>query len=220
VGGETFAVRLQEGFASAFKLLGVPAVQAGSGIASYEAGYCTPGSGAAPTGDSVPGGNCSGGGADQATRFILIFTDLLPKLLKVPGVVTGSGNLELRRVLGATTEGVGGALTLSAAVTPVDGSAGYRYAVYEVTNTNSLVLEYVDVPVFTKKQGGQGGNSPWTVRNGKVFVGFAPLTTIGFSNPTAPVPRFLGLRVLPTDPPGSGFSGGKVATGSGAAVTW
>jgi hypothetical protein len=66
-----FYVRLSEGFATAFKTLGVPTFQTISQTRPFEAGYCSPGSGSAPPGGPLPGGFSTGGGATQGTRFII-----------------------------------------------------------------------------------------------------------------------------------------------------
>jgi hypothetical protein len=136
--GEVGSITLREGFATAFKTLGVPTFVPGN--TQWESGYYEPQSN-------------NGGGATQATRFILRFFNIPQGVtLTVPNYVASAGaplpvsgdNLELYIVPNAGTAGAGGSAgTGTSGTTEVTLSGGFGQAVYEVHDSNLFMVELV-----------------------------------------------------------------------------
>lgn len=173
----TFQLRLSEGYASAFKTLGVPTVTPAS--AQVEDGFPTPPSGV------------NGGGATQATRFLLRFFNLPAGVsLSAPGAVHGhatggpsGARLSLTRVLGADSSGAGGILSSDPHFSPVAAPSGFAFVVYEVVGSNAFAVENVNVPFVL---------TPWPGGLPSMSVTLAPVSTIATSDGPAPEPRFGG----------------------------
>ena len=199
-GPQHATLTLQEGFASAFRVLGEPTVlQAGSAV---ENGYPVQMLDGA---EIVPQTNAgTGGGATQATRFLLRFAEIpagvgveVPRLINNDLDETGceadpTMELCLRIVADASPDGGGGAVNLGDSASgiysvPVSGGAGF--AVYEVNDSDPFRRERIDVPVWFDWLAA-GGDLP-APASGTVEVHFAPLNgEAGASN--EPVPRFTG----------------------------
>jgi hypothetical protein len=192
-------IQLTEGFATAFKTLGVPTFAAGQ--TQWESGYFAPGSGK----------NYSGGiegGATQGTRFLLRFVNIpegvelrvLNRVAHGIAVIGGGATqvvgsnvpvvpatspptvvptLVLHRVAGTDSTGLGGNLVTAGAgaswfEVPLSGNTGY--AVYEVVEDNPFAGENIWVPVQAGWEADTSNDRP-EVGTGQVFVSFAPVST-------------------------------------------
>jgi hypothetical protein len=186
---------LSEGFASAFKTLGVPTTTPGSALA--EDGFPTPPSG------------INGGGATQGTRFILRFynvpngvrlaspttIDGTPTHCAVPDTATQASDcahvLRITKVTGTDANGAGplntGGLTPSAEVTI---TGGFGYVIYEVVDSNPFVVENVVVPIWVAYRQNTANDLP-AVGTLQASAAFAPLSTVTEANKDAPEPRFV-----------------------------
>jgi len=198
-----FLVRLEEGFATAFKTIGVPTFQTLSQTRPFEAGYCSPGSGKAPPGGPLPGpsGICLDGGATQGTRFIIRFFNIpdgalvgVPSCVGTANGATGSLRLDY---IDANSSGAGGGAEFEACVAPsiitLDISGGFAYAVYEVTDNNPSVNERADVRVWVGYDPDTANDEP-AVGTMQVSADFAPLSTKGTSQKKGDlhlIPRFI-----------------------------
>ncbi len=108
--------------------------------------------------------------------------------------VPGSGTLLLARVIGADANGAGGtlpapltgvtAVTLDS-VTEVPLSKGSGYAVYEVVDANSGIVESAQISTFV----GLPAGSPVAVANETISL--APVSTVATATTSDPVPRFV-----------------------------
>jgi hypothetical protein len=207
-----FYVRLSEGFATAFKTLGVPTFQTISQTRPFEAGYCSPGSGSAPPGGALPGGFCTGGGATQGTRFIIRFFNVpdgvqiaTPNWIsddngsEVDGhdITNGSAAQEvvLRRVANTNSNGAGGSVDTGGSVSlvEVDISGGFGFVVYEVVAGDPSFNNRVDVRVVVFFDSDTTNDEP-AIGSMQVSADFAPLSTVGTSQTKANlhvVPRFI-----------------------------
>jgi hypothetical protein len=212
--GVTFYVRLEEGFATAFKTIGVPTFQTISQTRPFEAGYCSPGSGNAPNGGPVPGptGICTDGGVTQGTRFIIRFFNIPDGVLVgVPSCATNFAQTDpnppslVLDYVDANSNGGGSGAEFEACVPSIitlDISGGFAYATYEVTDNNPTTNERADVPVYVGFAPDTGNDEP-AVGTMQVSADFAPLSTKGTSQKEgdAYVPRF-----IETNAPESAFS--------------
>lgn len=162
-------ISFHEGFASAFKTIGVPSFVPGTEF--WESGYYAPGSN-------------NGAGASQATQFRVSFTDI-PSLVNVSAPITvlgdGTSGGSLVLTLVGNNCGTGGSVN----VTPdINGNAGLTY---NVCDNDPLSIEYVDM-VFTVD---------WDVANppavgiGTLGVSFWPLNGPDVASNSAPEPRFV-----------------------------
>lgn len=209
-----FLVRLEEGFATAFKTIGVPTFQVVSQTRPFEAGYCTPDSGDAPPGGPLPGpaGICLDGGATQGTRFIIRFFNIPDgALVGVPSCVEGTGDLILDYV-DANSSGEGddeeyyhpdnpGNFCEPDIIT-LDISGGFAYAVYEVVDNDPNVNERADVKVVVGYDPDTANDEP-AVGTMQVSADFAPLSTRTTSRDESDAPR---PRFIETNAPVSAFS--------------
>jgi uncharacterized protein (TIGR03437 family) len=117
--------------------------------------------------------------------------------------VPGSGTLLLVRVPYADATGAGGiplsapsgfgpALLDSVSAVPLTNGAGY--AVYEVADTNSTVLESAQFPVFVSVP------SATAAAVAQENLSYAPVSTVMSASMSAPVPRFTaGTGIPPSD---------------------
>ncbi|HLJ51590.1 MAG TPA: hypothetical protein VKU01_36540 [Bryobacteraceae bacterium] len=114
------------------------------------------------------------------------------------------GSLLLARVPGADNNGAGGspvytpgaagsAVAIFDSVSELSLQNGSAYAVYEVVDANPTAIETAQFPTFLGLAPSGGGST--IVTSEDVF--FAPVSTIGTTSPTAPIPRFLALGPLP-----------------------
>ncbi|MBI3698338.1 MAG: hypothetical protein HY238_26310, partial [Acidobacteria bacterium] len=181
-GGNSFVIRITEGFATAFKTLGSPTDF--PGLTQVEAGYNTPSSNC-----FSPGGLC--GGATQGTRFLIRFYNVPNGLrIGVPTAVTGNGRLKIFRVANADARGIGTFNLTISTTAEVSISGGFGYVVYEVVDDNPFANERVKIPVTV----GYAANTPNdlpAVGTMQVSVSFAPISTVGTSSADEPEPRFV-----------------------------
>lgn len=179
------SITLQEGFATAFKTLGVPTFTPGN--TQWESGYYEPLSN-------------NGGGATQATRFILRFFNIPQGVeLTVPNYASSAGlplpvssdNLELYLVPNAGADGAGGSAgSATSGSTTVTLSSGFGQAVYEVHDSNPFVVEKVTIDLGVSWESDTTNDLP-AIGNGQVSVSFAPISTIATASASAPEPRFV-----------------------------
>ena len=187
-GSTTGTITLREGFATAFKTLGVPTFSPGQ--TQWESGYWEPLSN-------------NGGGATQATRFILRFFNVPEGVeLTVDNYVassTGSplpstgDNLELFLVPNAGADGAGGSIGAAAPTTgtsTVTLSGGFGQAVYEVHDSNPFLVESVAVPLNVSWAADTSNDLP-AIGSGQISVSFAPISTVTTASAPAPEPRFV-----------------------------
>lgn len=207
-GMRTLNATFEEKFAGSFKVLGEPTVAQGD--FSGENGYPLLEMSAGNPPQSVGG---TGGGATQATRFMLRLRDIPDGVVpSVPNTVDedatgvegcptdpGSPDFEdlcLQIVEGADANGAGGATG--------DGVGDYEIPVadedgqviYEVKNGDPARMQDVVIPVdFTCMAG-----SPTTDLS--ALTTFAPLSQDGEANSIGPIPRFIdtGGDPFPTAP--------------------
>jgi hypothetical protein len=180
---ESFFVRLSEGFADAFKVLGVPAVM--PGLSYVEDGYPTPGSGV------------NGGGASQATRMRIRFLNVPPNTRLAVPTNPAAGTLALSRVILTTPQGAGGFPLLGfpfPLLVPVFGGSGSLF--YQVEKDNQFAIEWIDIPVVACAGlfGPPSCAAPLDVTKLKglqVEITFAPVSGVGIASSTAPLPRFV-----------------------------
>jgi len=183
--GAVVDVNLEEGFATAFKTLGVPT--SAPGDTQDESGYFAPGSN-------------NGGGASQATRFIARFFNI-PEgvLISVPETVqnlSGVNQLVLRLVEGTNANGAGGSLSSGGGSQTVSLSGGFGVAVYEVLHANPSALENVDFQVTIAWEADTANDLP-AIGSGQISVSFAPVSTVLTASDSEPEPRFIDTNPDP-----------------------
>jgi len=178
------SIKLNEGFATAFKTLGVPTFSPGQ--TQWESGYYAPGSN-------------NGGGASQATRFLIRFFNIPQGVsISVPRFLTsGTGvvgvpedQIEMGVVSGANSNGVGGLVSTTTGSVSVALSGGFGYVVYEVTDANSFRTESITVPMTLSWTADTANDLP-AVGSGQVSASFAPLSTVTTASASEPEPRFI-----------------------------
>ncbi|MBI1354887.1 MAG: hypothetical protein GC160_11115 [Acidobacteria bacterium] len=180
------AIKLNEGFATAFKTLGVPTYSPGN--TQWESGYYAPGSN-------------NGGGASQATRFLIRFFNI-PQGVKISvprfytattgsaGTATTGDQLEMGVVTGANSNGAGGLVSTAAGTVSVTLSGGFGYVVYEITDSNPFAVEAITVPISVSWVADTTNDLP-AVGSGQVSATFAPLSTVTTASASEPEPRFI-----------------------------
>jgi hypothetical protein len=178
-------VLLEEGFATAFKTLGVASSAVGD--TQDESGYFAPGSN-------------NGGGARQATRFIARFFNIPSGVvITVPEDVinlVAPNMLVLRLVEGTDANGAGGSISGGGGTQEVSLSGGFGVAVYEVLSANPSALESVDFTVSISWEADTANDLP-AIGSGQVSVSFAPVSTVLTANAGAPEPRFIDTNPDP-----------------------
>jgi len=188
-------ITLSEGFATAFKVAGVPSFLTGQ--TQWEAGYHAPGSGL-------------GGGIDQGTRFRLVYNGLPPgTAVDVPIFIdTGSpgvseDGLALRLVESHYLSGAGGTLAPGSGMTSIPAQGGFAVAVYEVVDSDPFSIEQTQVAAVVHC-GAQPGSTPIDVA-----ASLAPVSNDLAASTVASVPRFLNT-IPPGEDPGPGCPAGLV----------
>jgi hypothetical protein len=183
--GVTVNVELEEGFATAFKTLGVPSSAVGD--TQDETGYFAPGSN-------------NGGGASQATRFIARFFNIPSGVVitvnETEENLSAPNNLVLRLVEGTDANGAGGSLSGGGGTQEVSLSGGFGVAVYEVLHCNPSALENVDFDVTISWEADTANDLP-AIGSGQVSVSFAPVSTVLTASSGAPEPRFIDTNPDP-----------------------
>jgi hypothetical protein len=190
-------VDIEEGFAVAFKPLGVPDLDA---IAQFgEKGYGVLGS----------------LDATQGTRILVDFVDETPSpgtMITVPDDLFAF-DLKLLRVTGHDSDGAGGAPVLGGFTFDIDMSSGVGRVVYEVTQSNAFLQQGTTLAASLIAA------VPEDIR---VSVMLGPTSTVTGADETAPVPRFASV-LLPISvvPDGMISAGGTVSDDdSDASVTF
>ena len=198
-----FLLHLEEGFAAAFKTLGAPsfansdnATENGYPVLVCNRPSCAP----QPVGGT-------GGGATQATRFILRFfnipmgvtlfvwdvvdTALVPSS---PCTVTeGGGPLCIERVSGTDENGAGGTTVTSATPSEVAlDSGGNGFVVYELKEGDPFLPQEIWVHVDVHWETDTSEDKPF-VGSGQVDARFAPLSDVGVASVSDPRPRFVDV---------------------------
>jgi hypothetical protein len=183
--GVNVDVILEEGFATAFKTLGVASSAVGD--TQDESGYFAPGSN-------------EGGGASQATRFIARFFNIPSGVvITVPETVTNltaPNNLVLQLVEGTDANGAGGSVSGGGGSQEVSLSGGFGVAVYEVLHANPSALESVDFTVTISWEADTANDLP-AIGSGQISVSFAPVSTVLTASSGAPEPRFIDTNPDP-----------------------
>ncbi len=178
-------IRLNEGFATSFKTIGRPTFSPGQ--TQWESGYYAPGS------------NPLGGGASQATRFLIRFFNIpqgttisVPRFLAATGAATAvtGDQIEMGVVSGANASGEGGSVDTTSGSFAVTLSGGFGYVVYEVTDANPFRTENINVPLTVSWVANTANDLP-AVGTGQVSASFAPISTVTVASNAAPEPRFI-----------------------------
>ena len=218
------SVTLEEGFASAFKTLGAPTF--GRQFDEAENGYpmldgevsigpITPITVPFAGPFSPPGENTgTGGGATQATRFIMRLFGIsggvvatVPKVINNDTGETGcepdpnfAGSLCLQVVTGTDENGAGGATTAGDEeddlyTVPLDAD-GNGFVVYEVKDGDPFRPESIDILIWFDWESDSEDDLP-EIGSGQVDVRFAPLSDVGecFGDDCTnePTPRFVDV---------------------------
>ena len=168
-GPASFHVRVEEGFATAFKPLGQPTTTPGN--STNEAGFPTPGSGV------------NGGGANQGTRFMLQFFNIPTGIRMAVRDQVLSGSSQAVRIVNVDAAGVGGSPAPGQGLQELPISQGSTRAVYEWVNGDPFSTETLDIPVVVGYD---------AVAEGSIFAltDFAPIGFNGNSDGPSPEPRF------------------------------
>ena len=205
---ETIWLELQEGFAGSFKTLGGPtfiqgdfAAENGYPVCSdwYEDVDCHPQSNAG-----------TGGGATQATRFIVRFLGI-PAGIEIDVVDAWEGDgsdsmypggdcpvepawldrdLCVERVSGADENGEGGAAVGGGGDYEVGlDSDGNGYVVYELKNGDPFRPQSIQIPIYIYWDPDTGADEP-AIGSGQMNATFAPLSDEGEAG-NFPKPRFI-----------------------------
>jgi len=176
------SLKLTEGFATAFKTIGVPTF--------------TPGTTQVETGYYAPGSN-NGGGASQSTRFLIRFFNIpqgvsvsVPKNINNGSSMFDSDALWIRYVSGADSNGAGGSATSATDSLTVGLSGGFGSVTYEVIDDDPFRLENITIPITVSWVADTTNDLP-AIGTGQVSASFAPLSTVVTANLGAPEPRFL-----------------------------
>lgn len=168
-GPASFHVRVEEGFATAFKPLGEPTTTPGNSI--NEAGFPTPGSGV------------NGGGANQGSRFMLQFFNIPSGIrMAVRGQVF-SGSAQAVQIVDFDGAGIGGGPAPGQGLRELPISNGFTRAVYEWVSGNPFAKEALDIPVVVGYNFAATGSM-------LALTDFAPFGFNGNSDGPSPEPRF------------------------------
>jgi hypothetical protein len=204
---ETY-IELEEGFAGSFKTLGSPTFVNGDFAAENGYPVCEDGG---IEGCGTPQSNAgTGGGATQATRFLVRFFGIPAGIeLYVADAVEGDGSdsgdiggdcyvaepwenrdLCVERVVGANADGEGGASEGGGDDYEVGlDSDGNGYVVYELKNGDPFRPQSIRIPVFIEWEPGTGDDEPG-IGSGQFNATFGPLSDEGEAG-NFPKPRFI-----------------------------
>jgi len=180
-GAGTASVTLEEGFATSFKTTGRATFTTGQ--TQWESGYYAPGSN-------------NGGGATSGTRFMIRFSDVpdgvtltVPRQIETASPVLTSDGLQLALVTGTDATGAGGVVTAATGEQTVSLSSGAGFVVYEVLDSNPIMIEDVLVPISTTWAA--DGDDPPGLGSAMVSATFAPLSDVTTASASLPEPRFV-----------------------------
>ena len=189
-------ITLEEGFATAFKTLGLPTFVPGN--TQWEDGYWTEGSGA------------NDGGATQGTRFIINLNNI-----PAGGDLTVFDNIDcwnaededdvdtdllrLQLVEGTDSAGAGGSpVGTSADMSEISLSGGAGWVVYEVTEADPFAIEDCEVLLWFEWETDTTNDLPG-IGIGQATASFAPTSTVTTADESAPEPRFVDTSGDPED---------------------
>lgn len=206
----TFEITLEEGFAGSFKTLGVPTFdQADFGA---ESGYfvCDEGSLTGSGTCTDPQANAgTGGGATQATRFLIrllgVKNGVNVKVPKVVGlssanrcvVTLGGGDLCVELVTGADSAGAGGSTSGGSGNATVSlDTDGNGLIVYELMEGLPFLRQSIKIPISVSWTPDTTDDEP-AIGSSSVLVSFAPLSGDGSAG-NSPTPRFIDDSGDPT----------------------
>jgi hypothetical protein len=182
---------ISEGFATSFKTLGEPSFRPGN--TQVEAGYFAPGS-------------LAGGGASQATRFLLRFFNI-PEGVNVsvePWIMCDDDeDSDLLRIHALDCDEVGDGCSTASVNSDtgnvdVDIDGGFGSIVYEVEDDDPIVNEDCTIPLWFSWTPDTANNLP-APGTGQLAVTFAPLSTVFVASDGEPVPRFIDTGGDPTN---------------------
>jgi hypothetical protein len=188
-GSSESTVTLTEGFATAFKTIGVPVFTPGQ--TQWESGYWAPGSN-------------NGGGASQGTRLMLRFFNIpegvvlaVPNTIELGDSGLSGDALSLAIVPSADANGAGGKASIGdSGSTEVSLAGGFGAAVYEVIDDNPIAVEQVAIAIGVEWEADTANELP-AVGSGQVTASLAPLSTVTTSSAAAPEPRFAASTADP-----------------------
>jgi hypothetical protein len=208
-GTPNFSVRFQETFPTAFKprsgaafagpdVSPVPTAQDTPGTVTYnETDFYNPGFPAiAGRGDLSLAGL-----ANQGTRFAVSFTGVpvgvelfVQTTAAMAKVSDGTPTSGIARLVSTAADGSGvftPAPGNAFGIAPVPLTGGDGQAVFEVMNADAFNVERADVPIYVAFN---------RAHHGTAMAGgtLAPISTVGVSSATAPIPRFIDGRVPQT----------------------
>ena len=207
---ETY-IELEEGFAGSFKTLGAPTFLQGDFAA--ENGYPVCEEGGFLNICTDPQSNAgTGGGATQATRFLIRFFGIPAGVeIWVDNAVEGEGeyssdidydcpvepawldqDLCVERVAGADEDGAGGAAVGSTSYDDYEvglDSDGNGYVVYELKNGDPFRSQLIEIPISVYWESDTGADEPG-IGSGQLNATFAPLSDEGEAG-NFPKPRFI-----------------------------
>jgi hypothetical protein len=194
-----FTITLEEGFAGAFKTLGAPSFVQGDFAAENGYPVCESDSPCTPQENAG-----TGGGATQATRFMIRFLGVQDGVdvsvynsLYEGGdnggecsVTPGGNGLCLERVSGTDSDGAGGTATGDDGTfdVPLD-SDGNGFVVYELKDGDPFLRQEIDVPILVSWSPDTTEDEP-AIGSSSVLVSFAPLSDDGTAG-NEPTPRFI-----------------------------
>ena len=192
-----FTLEISEGFSNAFKVLGAPTFTPATGLNPVEAGYFAP--------DSL-----EGGGASQATRFLLRFFNIPegvnvevefdPDCTEDKDGVPGDDMDPLDLVVMECDE-TGDICSVASSdegVVKVDTGGGFGAIVYEVEDNDPIMNEDCFIDIWFNWQPDTANNLP-APGTAQLAVTFAPLSTQFTSQDGEPVPRFIDTGGDPTN---------------------
>ena len=184
-----FHFKISEGFATAFKTLGLPTF-ARTGNTQVEAGYFAPGS-------------LEGGGASQSTQFLLRFFNI-PEGVDV--AVEKEPDCEEEDLEADPPDEAFLEIAVldcdenddDSSICDVDIDGGFGAVVYEVLNDDPIVREDCDINVWFIYKADTSNDLP-APGTGQLAVTFDPLSTEFFAEKGEPVPRFIDTGGDPTN---------------------
>jgi hypothetical protein len=206
---ETFSghtsINLQEGFAGAFKTLGAPTFTQSDFAAENGYPVCENGSSEGDGTCSDPQDNAgTGGGATQATRFMIRFVGVQPGVVVTvhdavdeggergsdcPVTVSG-GPLCVERVSGTDENGAGGSAVGGGDDYDVSlDSDGNGFVVYELKDGDPFMTQDIDIPIWVSWTPDTEVDEP-AIGSSSVLATFAPLSDDGSAG-NSPTPRFI-----------------------------
>jgi hypothetical protein len=199
-----YTLTLQEGFAGSFKTLGSPTFVQGDFAAENGYPVCENGSVKGDGTCTDPQTNAgTGGGATQATRFLIRLIGVqkgvkvsVPKVIGgfVSGnrcvVSQGGGDLCVELVTGSNSAGAGGSTEGGSGNATVSlDTNGNGFIVYELKEGDPFRTQDLDVPIYVSWTPNTALDQP-AIGSSSLLVTFAPLSDVGIAG-NEPSPRFI-----------------------------